>query len=86
MDTGPDVTGPINTGNPVEFTMLQLAQEVLSLTGSKSELIHLPLPQDDPTQRKPDISKAKHYLNGWEPNVPLREGLKRTIDYFRDVR
>ena len=86
MNTGPDVTGPINIGNPVEFTMIELAQEVLSLTGSKSELVYLPLPQDDPTQRKPDISKAKQFLNNWEPNVPLREGLKHTIDYFRNVR
>ena len=86
MDTGPDVTGPINIGNPVEFTMIELAQEVLSLTGSKSELVYLPLPQDDPTQRKPDIAKAKQFLNNWEPNVPLREGLKHTIDYFRNVR
>jgi UDP-glucuronate decarboxylase len=86
MDTGPDVTGPINIGNPVEFTMIELAREVLSLTGSKSELVYLPLPQDDPTQRKPDISKAKQFLNDWEPNVPLREGLKHTIDYFRNVR
>ena len=86
MDTGPDVTGPINIGNPVEFTMIELAQEVLSLTGSKSELVYLPLPQDDPTQRKPDIAKAKQFLNNWEPNVPLREGLKHTIDYCRNVR
>ena len=86
MNTGPDVTGPINIGNPVEFTMIELAQEVLSLTGSKSELVYLPLPQDDPTQRKPDIAKAKQFLNDWEPNVPLREGLKHTIDYFRNVR
>ncbi|BCA60741.1 UDP-glucuronic acid decarboxylase family protein [Sphingomonas sp. HMP6] len=86
MDTGPDVTGPINIGNPVEFTMIELAQEVLALTGSKSELVYLPLPQDDPTQRKPDIAKAKQFLNNWEPNVPLREGLKHTIDYFRNVR
>jgi len=86
MDTGRDVTGPINIGNPVEFTMIELAKEVLSLTGSKSELVHLPLPQDDPTQRKPDIAKAKQFLNDWEPNVPLREGLKHTIDYFRNLR
>ena len=86
MDTGPDVTGPINIGNPVEFTMIELAQEVLSLTGSKSELVYLPLPQDDPTQRKPDIAKAKQFLNDWEPNVPLREGLKQTIEYFRGPR
>ena len=86
MNTGPDVTGPINIGNPVEFTMIELAREVISLTGSKSELINLPLPQDDPTQRKPDISKAFQHLNQWEPKVPLREGLKHTIDYFRNVR
>ena len=86
MNTGPDVTGPINIGNPVEFTMIELAKEVLSLTGSKSELINLPLPQDDPTQRKPDIAKAQEHLGGWAPNVPLREGLAHTIDYFRNVR
>ena len=86
MATDADVTGPVNIGNPVEFTMIELAREVLSLTGSKSALIHLPLPQDDPTQRKPDISRAHAQLGAWEPKVPLREGLKQTIDYFRNLR
>jgi UDP-glucuronate decarboxylase len=75
-------TGPVNIGNPVEFTMLELAQEVIDLTNSKSKLIHLPLPQDDPMQRQPDISLAKKELKGWEPKVPLREGLKHAIGYF----
>lgn len=82
MDTEDAFTGPINIGNPGEFTMLELAQEILDITGSKSKLIHLPLPQDDPTQRKPDITLAKEKLNGWEPQVPLREGLEKTIAYF----
>jgi UDP-glucuronate decarboxylase len=82
MNSRDGFTGPVNIGNPVEFTMLELAQEVIDLTNSKSKLIHLPLPQDDPMQRKPDISLAHKELNGWEPNVPLREGLKDTIAYF----
>ena len=73
---------PTNIGNPVEFTMLECAQEVLSLVGSKSELTFMPLPQDDPKQRKPDITKAKSLL-GWEPRVPLREGLAKSLDYFK---
>jgi UDP-glucuronate decarboxylase len=81
MDKDGDVPGPINLGNPVEFTMKQLAEEVLALTGSKSKLTHKPLPSDDPKQRQPDIAKAKAEL-GWEPKVQLREGLKKTIDYF----
>ncbi len=81
MDTGPDITGPINLGNPAEFTMRELAELVIELTGSKSAIKHLPLPADDPRQRQPDISKAKTLL-GWEPKIPLREGLARTIDYF----
>ncbi len=81
MQTSDDVTGPINVGNPVEFSMLQLAQEVVDLTGSKSHLVHKPLPQDDPRQRQPDISKARHLL-GWKPATPLKEGLKKTIAYF----
>lgn len=79
--TPKDVTGPINIGNPNEFTMIELANEVLSLTNSKSELVFEPLPQDDPKQRKPDISQAKNVLK-WEPKVELREGLTRTISYF----
>jgi UDP-glucuronate decarboxylase len=73
--------GPVNLGNPGEFTMLELAQKVLELTGSSSTIEHLPLPQDDPKQRQPDISRAKKSL-GWEPTVPLNEGLVKTIEYF----
>lgn len=82
MDTEDSFTGPINIGNPGEFTMLELAQEIIDITGTKSKIIHLPLPKDDPTQRQPDITLAKENLNGWEPKVPLREGLVKTIDYF----
>ncbi len=84
MATGPEVTGPINLGNPVEFTMLELAELVLKLTGSSSKLIFEPLPSDDPKQRQPDISKAKQAL-GWEPKVKLEDGLKETIAYFRST-
>lgn len=73
--------GPLNIGNPNEFTMLELAEQVIDLTGSKSEIIHLDLPQDDPKQRQPDIALAKSELD-WEPKVELREGLKKTIEYF----
>ncbi len=81
MGSDPDVTGPINLGNPREFTMIELAVEVLELTGSKSRLVYQPLPLDDPKQRQPDIARAREQL-GWEPRVPLREGLTRTIEYF----
>jgi UDP-glucuronate decarboxylase len=81
MATGDEVTGPINLGNPGEFTIRQLAEKVIELTGSKSQIEHRPLPQDDPQQRKPDITKAKEIL-GWEPTIALEEGLKRTIAYF----
>ena len=74
--------GPINIGNPIEFTMLQLADIDLELTGAQSKLVHEPLPSDDPMQRRPDITKARELLN-WEPEVDLREGLVRTIDWFR---
>lgn len=84
MGTGPDVTGPINIGNPNEFTIRQLAERVLAKVGGKSKLIELPLPQDDPLQRKPDITKAREHL-GWQPSVELDEGLDRTIAYFRKV-
>ncbi len=84
MATGPDVTGPINLGNPGEFTMIELAKLVLELTGGKGELQFLPLPQDDPRQRKPITAKAKSALD-WEARVPLREGLGHTINYFRDL-
>ena len=85
MNSRDGFVGPVNIGNPVEFTMLQLAEEVISLTGSKSKIIHLPLPQDDPMQRKPDISLAHKDLNGWEPKIQLKEGLKHTIKYFDDL-
>jgi UDP-glucuronate decarboxylase len=81
MDTDENVTGPINLGNPVEFTMLQLAERVLELTESSSSLIFKPLPQDDPRQRQPDITQAKEILN-WQPMVMLDDGLKKTINYF----
>lgn len=77
----PGPPGPINIGNPVEFSMLELANTVIKLTGSKSQIINLPLPQDDPLQRKPDISLAEKYL-GWTPTVKLEEGLSKTISYF----
>jgi len=83
MGSGPDITGPINLGNPGEFTMLELAEMTIELTGSQSKIVHVPLPQDDPRQRKPDISLAKSKLD-WEPKVPLEEGLQRTIEYFRE--
>ena len=82
MQTPADITGPVNVGNPVEVTMLELAERIISLTGSKSRLCYKPLPQDDPKQRQPDISFAKSALQ-WEPKVSLEDGLKATIDYFR---
>ena len=75
-------TGPVNLGNPGEFTMLELAQKIIELTGSSSKIVYLPLPQDDPTQRKPDIGLAKKELD-WSPQIGLEEGLTKTIDYFR---
>ena len=84
MNTGPEVTGPINIGNPTEFTIRELAELVIELTGSSSELVRAPLPSDDPRQRKPDITKASSVLD-WRPKVALREGLIRTIAYFDDL-
>jgi UDP-glucuronate decarboxylase len=81
MKTDVDVTGPINIGNPAAFTMIELAQMITKLTNSSSQIEHLPLPQDDPTQRQPDITLARNTL-GWEPKIPLEEGLKKTIAYF----
>ncbi len=81
MASPDDCTGPVNLGNPGEFTMLELAQLVIQLTGSASQIRHLPLPQDDPKQRRPDIAKARERL-GWDVTVPLREGLGHTIGYF----
>ena len=83
MKTGDDVNYPVNIGNPGEFTILELAQKVIKLTGSKSKIINLPLPQDDPMQRKPDITLANKVLDKWEPKIPLDEGLVKTIEYFK---
>jgi UDP-glucuronate decarboxylase len=83
MESPPSFTGPVNLGNPVEYTMRQLAEFVLKETGSRSKFVHLPLPQDDPKQRQPDISLAKAKL-GWEPKINLADGLKPTMDYFRE--
>jgi UDP-glucuronate decarboxylase len=82
MNSPSEVTGPINLGNPGEFTMLELAEQVMDLTGSRFPLEYRPLPADDPVRRKPDISRAKELL-GWQPTVPLQEGLARTVEYFR---
>ena len=84
MDAEDPVTGPVNLGNPDELTIADLANLVMTLTGSRSSLIYQPLPQDDPLQRQPDTALAKRLLD-WEPRVPLREGLMRTIDYFRQM-
>ena len=82
MASDQEVTGPVNLGNPGEFTIRQLAMQVLKIVGSKVSIVEAPLPEDDPKQRKPDISLAQRTL-GWEPSIPLEEGLCRTIDYFR---
>jgi UDP-glucuronate decarboxylase len=84
MQTSREVTGPINLGNPGEFTMLELAEKVIKMTDSRSKLVFRPLPKDDPVRRKPDISKAEKVLD-WHPSVPLDEGLKKTIEYFSSI-
>ena len=84
MDTPDDVTGPINIGNPTEFTIRELAETIIDLTGTKSKIVLAPLPSDDPRQRQPDIGKAREVL-GWEPKIQLREGLARTIAYFDEL-
>ncbi len=84
MNSRDGFTGPVNIGNPGEFTMLELAQQIIELTNSKSKLVYMPLPQDDPLQRKPIIDLAKKEL-GWEPKIHLREGLQKTIAYFESV-
>jgi len=84
MNTPPEVTGPVNLGNPVEFTMLELAAKVLSLVGGESPIEHRPLPSDDPVRRRPNIDRAIDLLR-WSPTVPLDEGLARTIEYFRGI-
>lgn len=85
MNSRDGFVGPVNIGNPTEFTMLELAEKVIELTNSKSKLVYLPLPQDDPLQRKPVIDLAKKELNGWEPKVQLEEGLIKTIGYFDNL-
>jgi UDP-glucuronate decarboxylase len=85
MATEDGFTGPVNVGNPIEFTMLELAEKVVALTGSRSQLVFRPLPSDDPRQRQPDIALARQALQGWEPRIGLDEGLAKTIDYFRTV-
>ncbi|MDA0659559.1 MAG: SDR family oxidoreductase [Planctomycetota bacterium] len=85
MNVKDDFTGPVNIGNPGEFTILELAKLVIELTGSKSKIIHAPLPEDDPTRRRPDITLARAKL-GWEPTIPLRAGLEKTIEWFRSIK
>jgi UDP-glucuronate decarboxylase len=84
MDAPNDVTGPMNLGNPGEFTIKQLAEKVVEMTGSKSEISYHPLPQDDPTQRCPNISAARKHLD-WKPTIQLEEGLVKTVAYFEDL-
>ena len=84
MNNSEGFIGPVNLGNPREFTILELAEQVIRLTGSRSKIVFKPLPEDDPTQRRPNIELAIQKL-GWRPTIELEEGLKRTIAYFRDV-
>ena len=84
MNTREDFTGPVNLGNPVEFTIRELAEKVIRLTNSRSKIVRMPLPPDDPTQRQPDIRVAKKEL-AWEPKIPIEEGLKKTIEYFASI-
>ena len=85
MMNGPsDFVGPVNLGNPDEFTIKELAEMTIALTGAKSKIIHEPLPADDPTRRRPDIALAKRQLD-WEPKIPLREGLAKTIEFFQSI-
>lgn len=85
MGSDDDFTGPVNIGNPVEFTMLELAEKIIAITGSKSKIVHMLLPSDDPRQRKPDITLAAEKLDGWYPEVMLDDGLRKTIEYFDQV-
>jgi UDP-glucuronate decarboxylase len=85
MNGSDDFIGPVNIGNPGEFTIMELATMVIDQTGSRSKIVHKDLPVDDPTQRKPDITLARTKL-GWEPGVPLREGLAKTIEWFRSIK
>ena len=85
MGTKDDVAGPVNIGNPREFTIKELAELVIAMTGSKSKITYMPLPQDDPIQRQPDISLANRLLDDWTPKIKLEEGLQKTIDYFKET-
>jgi len=85
METDDEITGPVNIGNPGEFTIKELAQKIIKMTGSKSKIEYFPLPEDDPIQRQPDISYAKKLLNDWNPDIQLDEGLSKTIDYFKSI-
>ncbi len=85
MATNDGFTGPVNIGNPHEFTIRQLAEKVIELVGSKSKIIYKPLPSDDPKRRQPDITRARQELNGWKPEIQLEEGLKHVIEYFRSI-
>ena len=84
MNTAPEITGPVNLGNPDEVTMLELAKKIIDITGSSSQIAFAPLPEDDPRRRRPDIQRAKRDL-GWQPEIPLEEGLQETIGYFRQL-
>jgi UDP-glucuronate decarboxylase len=84
MATPADVTGPVNIGNPTEFTIIELASQVIGLVGSRSRIVHRPLPENDPKQRQPDISRANELLD-WKPRIPLKEGLVKTIAYFEEL-
>jgi UDP-glucuronate decarboxylase len=83
MNTTDEIIGPINIGNPSEFTIKELSELIIKLTGSKSKVTYLSLPEDDPMQRQPDISLAVKKLNGWQPKIQLEEGLLNTIEYFK---
>lgn len=85
MKTDAGFTGPVNLGNPHETTMLELAEQIIAMTGSRSSITYVPLPEDDPRQRRPDISLARTHLNGWQPEVLLETGLERTIDFFKTI-
>lgn len=85
MNADPNFVGPVNLGNPNEFTMLQLANTIINLVGSSSKIVFMPLPKDDPKQRQPNIELAKEKLNGWEPKIQLEEGLVKTIAYFEEI-
>jgi len=85
MNTPESFTGPVNIGSPKEFTILELAEKIVEMTGSESQISYRPLPEDDPIQRRPDITLAGKMLDGWTPKVELEEGLKKTIDYFKSI-